>query len=125
MRDDLWRIQHDIITELAEKESCVIVGRCADFILKDTADCLSVFIHASLEKRAERIVRLYGESDEKPQKRLLDKDKRRKSYYQFYTDTEWGNAANYHISLDSGKFGIEKCVDIIADLYRTGDSPSR
>ncbi|MCC8357964.1 MAG: cytidylate kinase-like family protein [Oscillospiraceae bacterium] len=117
IRDDLWRVQHDIITELAEKESCVIVGRCADYILKDTADCLTVFIHASLEKRAERIVRLYGESDEKPEKRLLDKDKRRKSYYQFYTDSEWGNAANYHIALDSGELGIGRCVSIIADLY--------
>lgn len=118
LRDDLWCVQHEVITELAEKESCVIVGRCADFILKDNAECLHVFIHAPIEMRAERVVRLYGESDVEPVKRVLDKDKRRKSYYQFYTDAEWGNAANYDISLDSGKFGIEKCVDIIVDLYQ-------
>lgn len=115
--DDLWKIQREIILELAEKGPCVIVGRCADYILKDTADCLTVFIHASKEKRAERIVKLYGERDEKPEQRLLDKDKRRKVYYQMYTDTEWGVADNYHISLDSGIFGIEKCVELITGLF--------
>ena len=115
--DDLWKIQREIILELAEKGPCVIVGRCADYILKDTADCLTVFIHASKEKRAERIVKLYGERDEKPEQRLLDKDKRRKAYYQMYTDTKWGVADNYHISLDSGILGIEKCVELITGLY--------
>ncbi len=117
MRDGLWNIQREVILELAEKGPCVIVGRCADHILKDTADCLTVFVHASIEKRAERIVKLYGERDEKPEQRLMDKDKRRKAYYQIYTDTEWGNAANYHISLDSGILGIEKCVELITSLY--------
>ncbi len=111
-------MQREVILELAEKSSCVIVGRCADHILKDTADCLNVFIHASTESRADRIVKLYGEREEKPEQRLMDKDKRRSSYYQLYTDTEWGNATNYHISLDSGKWGIEKCVEIITDLYK-------
>ncbi len=117
VRDDLWRMQREVILELAEKGPCVIVGRCADHILKDNADCLTVFVHASVEKRAERIVKLYGEREEKPEQRLMDKDKRRKAYYQIYTDTEWGNAVNYQISLDSGVWGIEKCVDLIAELY--------
>lgn len=117
VRDDLWRMQREVILELAERGPCVIVGRCADHILKDTADCLTVFIHASMEKRAERIVKLYGEREEKPEQRLMDKDKRRKAYYQLYTDTEWGNAANYQISLDCGVWGLEKCVDLIAELY--------
>lgn len=116
-QDYLWLAQRKVILELAEKESCVIVGRCADFILKDAADCLKVFIHADMEKRAERIVKLYGEREESPEKRLKDKDKKRKIYYQFYTEMEWGMAQNYHISLDSGALGIEKCVEIIADLY--------
>ena len=115
--DQLWTVQSNIITELARKSSCVIVGRCADYVLKDKADCLTVFIHASMEKRAERIVRVYGESNETPQKRLKDKDKRRRAYYQMYTDTEWGIARNYHIALDSGVLGIEKCVEIISGLY--------
>ena len=115
--DYIWNIQRKVIMELAEKGSCVIVGRCADFILNDTHDCLKVFIHASLEHRAERIVRVYGESDVKAEKRLKDKDKRRKAYYQLYTDTEWGVAKNYTLTLDSGVLGIEKCVDVITDLY--------
>lgn len=116
-QDYLWGIQRDIILELAEKESCVIVGRCADYILKDTADCLKVFIHADMKSRAERIVEQYGESRDSPEKRLRDKDKRRSAYYQFYTDLEWGEVKNYHIALDSGALGIEKCVEILAGLY--------
>lgn len=117
MQDALWNAQRAVVLELAEKGPCVIVGRCADFILKDTADCLTVFIHASMEKRAERIVKVYGERKGKPEKRLADKDKRRRAYYQLYTDTQWGVAKNYHLALDSGVFGIEKCVELIAGLY--------
>lgn len=115
--DELFKLQSAIITELAGKSSCVIVGRCADYILKNQADCLTVFIHASIEKRAERIVKVYGERAEAPIKRLKDKDRRRKAYYQLYTDTEWGIAQNYHIALDSGVLGIEKCVEIITALF--------
>lgn len=95
----------------------MIVGRCADYLLKDEADCLTVFIHADMDKRAERIVKQYGERSESPEKRLKDKDKRRAAYYQFYTDTQWGIAGNYHVSLDSGVLGIEKCVDVLVGLY--------
>ena len=90
MQDYVWSVQRKVILDLAQKGSCVIVGRCADYILKDTAECLKVFIHADLQKRAERIVRLYGETDIDPIKRLKDKDKRRAGYYKLYTDTEWG-----------------------------------
>lgn len=116
-QDKLWAIQEKIILELAEKGPCVIVGRCADYILKDKADCLTVFIHASMEYRAERIVKEYGEREETPQQRLKDKDKRRAAYHRFYTDMKWGYAQNYQVCLDSGKLGIEKCVEILADLY--------
>ena len=93
------------------------MGRCADYILKDKADCLTVFIHADMEYRAERIVKEYGERDESPEQRLKDKDKRRAAYHRFYTDMKWGQAQNYHLCLDSGKLGIEKCVEIISGLY--------
>ena len=118
--DLIWVEQRKLILDLAEKGACVIVGRCADYILKNRRDVLSVFIHADDKSRAERIVRLYGERAEKPEKRLKDKDKRRSAYYKYYTETEWGVASNYHISLDSGALGIEKCVEIIACAY--GDS---
>lgn len=116
-QDDLWVMQQKIITELAEKESCVIVGRCADYILRDRADCLRVFIHADIESRAKRIVEQYGERSESPEKRLREKDKRRAAYYQFYTDMKWGMVKNYHITLNSGLLGIDKCVEILASLY--------
>ncbi len=116
-QDYLWKIQRQIILDLAEQSSCVIVGRCADYILREKADCFRVFIHADMEKRAERIVKLYGESEVAPEKRLRDKDKRRSAYYRFYTDTEWGVAENYHVCLDSGTLGLETCVELLAKLY--------
>ena len=116
-QDDLWAAQRRVILSLAEKESCVIVGRCADAILKDAADCLTVFIHSDLQHRAERIVKQYGERADSPEKRLKEKDKRRAAYYQFYTDRKWGDVRNYHIALDSGVLGIEACVDLITRLY--------
>ena len=117
-QDQLWQLQRKIILELAEKESCVIVGRCADVILKDHADCLTAFIHAKKEKRAKRIVEVYGETNVEIEKRIRDKDKRRAVYYEFYTGQTWGLAENFHVALDSGELGIERCVDILADLYQ-------
>ena len=115
--DYLWKVQYQVITELAEKEPCVIVGRCADYILRDKADCLKVFIHADMDFRAKRIVEVYGERDVSPEQRLKDKDKRRAAYHRFYTNMKWGQAQNYHITLDSGKLGIERCAEILASLY--------
>ncbi len=115
--DYLWKVQCGIILELAEKGPCVIVGRCADYILRDKADCLKVFIHADMSFRAERIVRVYGESDASPEQRIKDKDKRRAAYHRFYTNMKWGHAQNYDITLNSGTLGLEKCADIIVSLY--------
>lgn len=116
-QDELWQIQCRVIMELAQKGSCVIVGRCADYILKDKADCLTVFVHADIKKRAERIVTQYGERDDSPERRLRDKDNRRAAYYQFYTEMKWGDARHYDVALDSGRLGIEKCVSVLAHLY--------
>ena len=115
--DFLWRIQCNVILQIAEQGPCVIVGRNADYILKDREDCLDVFIHANKDYRADRIVRLYGESEKSPEARLQEKDKRRQINYQHYTGRTWGNAENYHISLNSGVLGIENCVDIIVKQY--------
>ena len=116
-QDQLWNLQEKIILDLASKGPCVIVGRCADYILRDKADCVNVFIHADLEYRAKRIVQEYGERDESPIQRLKDKDKRRAAYHRFYTDMKWGHAQNYHMTLDSGVWGIEKCANLIVELY--------
>ncbi|MBR2991204.1 MAG: cytidylate kinase-like family protein [Solobacterium sp.] len=114
--DQIWQIQSAIIKELADKESCVIVGRCADYILKDREDVLKVFVHADIEKRAKRIVEVYGETSEEPLKRLKDKDKQRRAYYQIYTEIEWGDARHYEVCLDSGQLGIENCVAILKGI---------
>ena len=116
--DFLWNIQCNVIMQLAEKGPCVIVGRNADYILKDRKDCLHAFIHADIAFRADRIVRLYGESEKAPEVRLQEKDKRRRVNYQHYTGRSWGNAQNYDICLNSSMIGIEKCVDMIVSLAK-------
>lgn len=120
IQDQLWFIQKDIIKELAHNGPCVFVGRCADYILQQEPEieCISVFIHSSMDDRVERIVERYGETKESPKKRLRDKDKRRSTYYQYYTYTEWGNVHNYMLSLDSGKLGLDKCVELIANVFQ-------
>ena len=115
--DYLWNIQYNLITELAQKGACVIVGRCADYILRDTADCLKVFIHADMDFRSKRIVEVYGERENAPEQRIKDKDKRRAAYHRFYTHRKWGQSQNYHITLDSGALGLERCTEIICSLY--------
>ena len=115
----IYQEQARIITEMAAESDCVIVGRCADYILQDKAKCLKVFIHADMAFRAKRIVEVYGEREQSPEQRLRDKDKRRAAYHRFYTNMKWGYAQNYHITLDSGELGIDKCADIIADLYKS------
>lgn len=116
--DFLWNIQCSVILQLAEKGPCVIVGRNADYILKDHPDCLHAYIHADMDFRADRIVRLYGESEKSPQARLNEKDKRRRVNYQHYTGRNWGDAQNYDICLKSSVLGIETCADIIVSLAR-------
>lgn len=115
--DFLWTIQCSVILQLAEQGPCVIVGRNADYILKDRKDCLDVFIHADMDFRADRIVRLYGESEKSPEARLAEKDKRRKVNYQHYTGRTWGHASNYDLCLDSSKLGIDNCVELILAAY--------
>ena len=117
--DQVFILQSRIIKQLADEGPCVIVGRCADYILQDKAKCLKVFIHADMAFRAKRIVEVYGEREQSPEQRLRDKDKRRAAYHRFYTNMKWGYAQNYHITLDSGELGIDKCADIIADLYKS------
>ena len=116
--DFLWNIQCSVILQLADQGSCVIVGRNADYILKDREDTLHAFIHADPAFRADRIVRLYGESEKSPETRLHEKDKRRKVNYQHYTGRTWGDAHNYDIALDSGVLGVDTCAEIIINIVK-------
>lgn len=119
--DKIWIIQCKIIKELASKGPCVIVGRCADYILRNRDDLIKVFIYADIEERAKRIVEHYGETDDDPIKRLKDKDKRRAAYYQHYTDMNWGASRNYDVCLNSSVVGIEESVKILKDIALNAD----
>ena len=116
--DFLWNIQCNVILQLADKGPCVIVGRNADYILKDRPDVLHVYIHADKEFRADRIVRLYGESEKSPEARLNEKDKRRRNNYQHYTGRNWGVAQNYDVCFNSGMLGVDYISDIIVDMVK-------
>lgn len=112
--DKVFNLQTEAIKKIAKKGPCIIVGRCADFILKDNKNVLKVFIYSDNNKRKNRIEHEYKEDPS-----LLDKmDKQRKSYYNFYTKQNYGNPKNYDICLDTGTLGIEKCVEIISSIYK-------
>ena len=121
MNDYIWSVQRKVIKDIADSgKPCVSVGRSADFILKDYDSILNVYICADKKFRAERIVKLYGENDKKPEKRLDEKDKKRAANHKHFTDLEWGYAPNYDICLNSSVLGIDKCVEIIEDLVKRG-----
>ena len=111
--DFLWAMQRQVILEIAQKGPCVIVGRCADYILKDNPDAVHIFIHADMDFKIDRVVRLYGESEKKPEARINDKNKKRAVNYKHFTNREWGKSQNYHIALNSKALGIEKCIEAI------------
>ena len=113
VEDMVYEAQRKVILELAEKEPCVIIGRNADFILKDRDDVLNVFIHGNMPEKTERICRLYNVSEKEAVKMMTDTDKRRMTNYNFYTDQIWGKASNYTLSLNSSQLGYDKCEEII------------
>ncbi len=119
--DFLWNIQCSAILQLADQGPCVIVGRNADYILKDRPDAFHAFLHADLDFRADRIVRLYGESEKSPEARLQEKDKRRMRNYQHYTGRTWGAAENYDICLNTGKIGVEAAADLIVSIIKASE----
>lgn len=116
--DYLWNEQRKKILELVDKEPCVIVGRCADYILRDREDVLHVFIHAPASERAKRIVEVYGETQIAPEARLREKDKKRAINYKYYTEQEWGRAQNYHLTIDSSAFGIDGSVEMLCQILK-------
>ena len=114
---NLFSFQAKIIEELAETESCIILGRCANYLLADRKDVLRVFIHAPLEAREERVASYsLAWSPREVTKYIRLEDKRRASYYRYYTGEEWRDAAGYDLSLNSGELGEEGCVRRILDV---------
>lgn len=105
--------QFDAIKKIANQGPCVLVGRCADYALESYANCLSVFIHADLDSRVRRIARIYDLTDGKAKDTILKSDKKRATYYNYYTNKKWGAAESYELCLDSSKLGIQGTADAI------------
>ena len=116
LQDEIYFTQNRIIKELAEKGPCVIVGRCADYILRDREDCLNVFIFADEDSKIERAEKYFNITREEAPAVLKKKDKARANHYKYYTDQDWGMASNYDLCLNSGLVGIEGCVKTIQQV---------
>ena len=115
VEDIVYEVQRNVILELAEKEPCVIIGRNADFILKDRDDVLNVFIHGDMPEKIQRIMCLYKVNEQEAIKMMADTDKRRRTNYDFYTDQKWGKASNYTLCLNSSQIGYDRCEKIIVE----------
>ena len=118
VEDMVYEAQRKVIMEIAEKENCVIIGRNADFILKDRKDVLIVFIHGSIPEKVRRICSLYNVTEVDAIKMINDIDKRRRTNYNFYTEQKWGMAENYTMSLNSSVLGYDLCQKIIIDCAK-------
>ena len=115
VEDMVYESQRNVILDLAEKESCVIIGRNADYILQDRDDVLNVFIHGDMPEKIQRITRLYNVDEQEAVKMMADTDKRRRTNYNFYTDQSWGKASNYTLCLNSSQIGYDRCEKIIVE----------
>ena len=115
--DMLFKIQSDVIRNIAEEGNAIIVGRCADYILRDL-DCLDIFVCAPMEFRVQRLVKNEGLDPEEAEELMRRKDRTREAYYNFYTFGAWGVASNYDLCVDSSILGIEGTADFIIDFGR-------
>ena len=118
VEDMVYEAQRNIILELTEKEPCVIIGRNADYILKDRDDVLNVFIHGDMPEKIQRITGLYNVEEKDAVKMMADTDKRRRTNYNFYTDQSWGKASNYTLCLNSSQLGYDRCEMIIMECVK-------
>ena len=113
LQRQIYQAQYDTIRKIGEKGGCVIIGRCADYILRDLPHLTSVFIHASDEYRIRRIMEYEHYSEQKARDTIIKADKKKASYYNFQTEKKWGYVSSYHLSLDTSEIGIDGCVNVI------------
>lgn len=116
--DELFIKETEIIKQIAEKESCVIIGRCADFILKDKENVLKVFVYSDMENKIKRATQFYGLNKEKAEKEIKSINKLRANHYKYYTEREWNNHENYDICINSDEIGVEEAADLICDMVK-------
>ena len=118
VEDMVYEAQRKVILELADREPCVIIGRNADYILKDRDDVLNVYIHGDMPEKIQRICKLHNTSEADAVKMINDIDKRRMTNYNFYTDQKWGKASNYTLCLNSSQLGYDRCEKIIVECSK-------
>ena len=117
INDQLYLVQANIIEQLANEGPCVIVGRCADYVLEDREDVLNIYLCADMDERLRRVIDEYHVEDA-DEATLCKVDKRRSNYYQYYTDRVWGKAENYDLCINTGKFDTDAIIGMIVDAYR-------
>lgn len=122
--DQLFYTQANIVKEVSE-EPCVIVGRCADYVLRERPNLVRVYLHASVEARKDRIINNYGIEEGNVEKTIAKADKRRSIYYNTYTDQDWGDARNYDLTLDTSKVSIDDIVELIIDFIECIDKKKK
>ncbi len=114
--ENIFKFQSDVIREVAAAGSCVIVGRCADYILRDEPLCISTFIYASDDDRIARIMRCHGAQTPKEAIEMMRRtDRKRAAYYDFYTDKRWGAATSYDLCIDSSILGVDQTAELLRD----------
>lgn len=118
LSEQVYELQCKIIRELAERGSCVIVGRCADFVLRDNPNLINVFIYADKEDRIKRIAQRYDLSERKAADRIKKIDRERKYYYDSHTGLDWGSVQAHQMLMNASRLGMEKTVDILEELYK-------
>lgn len=119
LNDKLFILQSEVIREYAAAGSCVIIGRCADYVLRDEENVLKIFIYSDIETREKRIRERYPDIKSSQVLDVINKtDKRRASYYNFYTGNKWGKYDNYDLAINAATFGIEKTAELIADFAK-------
>ena len=116
--DELFIKESELIKEIADKESCVIVGRCADFILADHKNVIKIFIYSDMKDKIKRATEFYGLNKEKAEKEIKRIDKLRANHYKYYTEKEWSNHSNYDVCINSDTLGVEKTADLICEIVK-------
>jgi cytidylate kinase len=116
--DELFLKESELIKEVAQKESCVIIGRCADFILRENKNIFKIFVYSNMENKIKRATEIYGISKEKAAKEIKKVDKQRANHYKHYTETEWNNPGNYDICINSDTLGVEKTAELICGMIQ-------
>lgn len=118
VNDRLFQLQSNVIRQLADREPCIIVGRCADWVLEGYDKMISVFIAADFDSRVQTVMARTGKKEKETIQWVKKVDRERSAYYNYYTEKRWGKQETYHICLNSSRLGVDACVDILSSLFK-------